>query len=85
MDDGDAVEDGDGQGVYADANGAQQPLTYTLEEVMKMEFENPEAAIRFYEAYSRAMGFSMRHGRKLRNKAGEVVRYTFLCNREGFR
>ncbi|MED6195502.1 hypothetical protein PIB30_038448 [Stylosanthes scabra] len=47
MDEGDPMEDGDGQEVSLDANGAQQPLTYTLEEVLKMEVENPKAVFVF--------------------------------------
>ncbi|MED6157666.1 hypothetical protein PIB30_025444 [Stylosanthes scabra] len=47
-------EVGQGEGCYRQGgNGAVQdvmePATHTLEEVMNMEFESPEAAIRFYE------------------------------------
>ncbi|MED6187290.1 hypothetical protein PIB30_119175 [Stylosanthes scabra] len=56
----------------------------TLAQVFAMEFDCPEAAFRFYEQYSRGKGFSMRHGRSVKNKNGEIVRYT-LCNRQGFR
>ncbi|MED6195900.1 hypothetical protein PIB30_042225 [Stylosanthes scabra] len=52
----------------------------TLDEVMRIEFDTPEEAVCFYKRYSRGKGFSMRHGRKLKNKKGEVVRSTFLCN-----
>ncbi|MED6203599.1 hypothetical protein PIB30_119123 [Stylosanthes scabra] len=53
--------------------------------VLQMEFDCPEAAFQFYEQYSRGKGFSMRHGGKLKNKNGEIIRYTLLCNRQGFR
>ncbi|MED6112838.1 hypothetical protein PIB30_065327 [Stylosanthes scabra] len=65
MDGGETGEVVEGQGVTPDENHAQEPVRHTLDEVMGMEFDNPDSAIRFYEAYSRSKGFSMRRGRKL--------------------
>ncbi|XP_016185044.1 protein FAR1-RELATED SEQUENCE 5-like [Arachis ipaensis] len=39
----------------------------------------------FYNNYSRLKGFASRRGKTVRNTAGEIVRYTFVCNRQGFR
>ncbi|RYQ99514.1 hypothetical protein Ahy_B07g087453 [Arachis hypogaea] len=55
------------------------------EEVMEMLSNSPDEAARFYEQYSRGKGFAMRVGKKLKNKNEDIVRYTYLCNREGFR
>ncbi|XP_057755844.1 protein FAR1-RELATED SEQUENCE 6-like [Arachis stenosperma] len=44
-----------------------------------------EEARGFYNNYSRIKGFATRQGKKVRNIVGEIVRYTFVCNREGFR
>ncbi|KAL4286315.1 hypothetical protein AHAS_Ahas19G0073900 [Arachis hypogaea] len=38
-----------------------------------------------YNNYSRLKGFASRRGKTVRNTAGEIVRYTFVCNRQGFR
>ncbi|XLT82123.1 protein FAR1-RELATED SEQUENCE 5 [Arachis hypogaea] len=73
--------DGDGDlGNNVRDSGLTRP-----EEVMEMLFNSPDEAARFYEQYSRGKGFAMRVGKKLRNKNGDIVRYTYLCNREGFR
>ncbi|MED6168196.1 hypothetical protein PIB30_009698 [Stylosanthes scabra] len=53
MDEVDQGEVDDGHGVIPDEKDAQEPMTYTLEDVMDVKFDNPEVAIRFYEAYSR--------------------------------
>ncbi|KAL4381394.1 hypothetical protein AHAS_Ahas04G0129100 [Arachis hypogaea] len=50
-----------------------------------MEFANSDEVCHFYEQYSRAKGFAMRQGKKMKNRKGEIVRYTYLCNREGLR
>ncbi|MED6222165.1 hypothetical protein PIB30_061734 [Stylosanthes scabra] len=60
-----------------------QRVTVTEDDVLMMEFNNPEEAMRFYQQYSRRRGFAMRQGKKLKNKSGEVVRHTYLYNREG--
>ncbi|RYR47764.1 hypothetical protein Ahy_A07g033724 [Arachis hypogaea] len=52
------------------------------EDVFKLEFGCPREATVFYEEYSRAKGFAIRHEKKLKNKKGEFVRYTYLCNRQ---
>ncbi|RYQ88755.1 hypothetical protein Ahy_B09g095759 isoform H [Arachis hypogaea] len=50
-----------------------------------MEFSSPQEASGFYNNYSRLKGFASRRGKTVRNTAGEIVRYTFVCNRQGFR
>ncbi|KAL4344767.1 hypothetical protein AHAS_Ahas11G0211300 [Arachis hypogaea] len=52
---------------------------------MGMEDEEVEEAARIYEEYSRVKGFAVRQGKKIKNKRGEFVWITYLCNREGFR
>ncbi|RYR11272.1 hypothetical protein Ahy_B05g079737 isoform C [Arachis hypogaea] len=55
------------------------------DDVLRMEFNSPDEAKSFYNNYSRLKGFSMRQGRKVTNSAGDIVRYTFVCNRQGYR
>ncbi|XP_072090509.1 protein FAR1-RELATED SEQUENCE 5-like isoform X1 [Arachis hypogaea] len=55
------------------------------EDVLLMEFNTPEEVRGFYNNYSRIKGFATRQGKKVRNIVGDIVRYTFVCNREGFR
>ncbi|XP_016206768.1 protein FAR1-RELATED SEQUENCE 12-like [Arachis ipaensis] len=55
------------------------------EKVLRMEFSSPEEARKFYNDYSRVKGFATRQGKKIKNISGKIVRYTFVCNREGFR
>ncbi|KAL4381979.1 hypothetical protein S245_013553 [Arachis hypogaea] len=66
-------------------NGISEPVMYSIVEILEMEFNNPDEASGFYQQYIRAKGFAMRQGKKLKNKKGEIVWYTYLCNREGFR
>ncbi|RYR62241.1 hypothetical protein Ahy_A04g019671 isoform A [Arachis hypogaea] len=54
-------------------------------QILEMEFANSDEVCHFYEQYSRAKGFAMRQGKKMKNRKGEIVRYTYLCNREGLR
>ncbi|XP_057761152.1 protein FAR1-RELATED SEQUENCE 5-like [Arachis stenosperma] len=56
-----------------------------VEDVLEMEFSSPQEASGFYNNYSRLKGFASRRGKTVRNTAGEIVRYTFVCNRQGFR
>ncbi|QHO33930.1 uncharacterized protein [Arachis hypogaea] len=67
------------------ANSFVESEVLRAEDVLHMEFNNPEEASRFYNEYGRARGFSIRQGKKIKNSKGEFVRYTYLCNREGFR
>ncbi|KAL4305587.1 hypothetical protein AHAS_Ahas16G0093200 [Arachis hypogaea] len=55
------------------------------EDVLEMKFSSPQEAGGFYNNYSRLKGFASRRGKTVRNTAGEIVRYTFVCNRQGFR
>ncbi|XP_072059525.1 protein FAR1-RELATED SEQUENCE 5-like [Arachis hypogaea] len=67
------------------ANTKFDAVPVTASDVRKMEFNSPVEATIFYEEYSRAKGFVMRQGKKLKIKNGDFVRYTYLCNRQGFR
>ncbi|XP_016169062.1 protein FAR1-RELATED SEQUENCE 5-like [Arachis ipaensis] len=55
------------------------------EDVLEMEFSSPQEASGFYNNYSRLKRFASRRGKTVRNTAGEIVWYTFVCNRQGFR
>ncbi|XP_020985945.1 protein FAR1-RELATED SEQUENCE 5-like [Arachis duranensis] len=60
-------------------------LDMGMEDVETTGFSDPKQAACLYEEYSRVRGFGIRQGKKIRNKKGEFVRFTYLCNREGFR
>ncbi|KAL4275989.1 hypothetical protein AHAS_Ahas20G0162300 [Arachis hypogaea] len=70
---------------HGEQNGMAEHVMLSRAQILEMEFANPDEACHFYEQYSRAKGFSMRQGKKMKNRKGEIVRYTYLCNREGFR
>ncbi|RYR09247.1 hypothetical protein Ahy_B05g077416 isoform B [Arachis hypogaea] len=77
----------------AECEGKEDPICDELnrvkglrvEDILRMEFCTSKEARCFYNSYSRLKGFSMRQGKKVPNKVGEIVRYTFVCNRKGFR
>ncbi|XP_016177630.1 protein FAR1-RELATED SEQUENCE 5-like [Arachis ipaensis] len=77
----------------AECEGKADPIFHELngveglqvEDILQMEFCTPEEARCFYNSYSRLKGFATRQGKKVPNKVGEIVRYTFVCNRQGFR
>ncbi|XP_058196679.1 putative protein FAR1-RELATED SEQUENCE 10 isoform X2 [Rhododendron vialii] len=51
-----------------------------------MEFESEEAAMAFYDAYAKRMGFIIRVGNCHRSSHdGSLISRRFLCNKEGFR
>ncbi|RYR78042.1 hypothetical protein Ahy_A01g002773 [Arachis hypogaea] len=50
-----------------------------------MEFNTPEEAKGFDNNYRHIKGFATRQGKKVTNIVKEIIRYTFVCNREGFR
>lgn len=51
-----------------------------------MEFESEEAAMAFYDAYAKRVGFIIRIGNCHRSSHdGSVISRRFLCNKEGFR
>ncbi|MED6106635.1 hypothetical protein PIB30_116796 [Stylosanthes scabra] len=66
-------------------DGIVESEVLRAEDALQMEFNNPQEASHFYNEYGRAKGFTVREGKKVKNSKGEVVRYTYLCNREGFR
>ncbi|XP_057748571.1 protein FAR1-RELATED SEQUENCE 5-like [Arachis stenosperma] len=74
-----------------EASGASTVLGFLgleglqAEHILEMEFSTPEKASNFYNNYSRLKGFSSRRGKIVRNTFDEIVRYTFVCNRQGFR
>ncbi|KAL4328545.1 hypothetical protein AHAS_Ahas13G0210800 [Arachis hypogaea] len=63
---------------------AQVPSHVSVEDVLKMEFFTPREAREFYTSYSRLKGFAIR-SKRVKNAKGEIVSYTFVCNRQGFR
>ncbi|RYR00278.1 hypothetical protein Ahy_B07g088387 [Arachis hypogaea] len=84
------VEEDEFEGlIYKQSEGTTNTISnagrVTAADVLKMEFNSPAEATIFYEEYSRAKGFAMRQGKKLKNRNGDFVRYTYLCNRQGFR
>ncbi|XP_025684705.1 protein FAR1-RELATED SEQUENCE 5-like [Arachis hypogaea] len=64
---------------------AQVPSHVSVEDVLKMEFFTPGEAREFYTSYSRLKGFAIRNSKTVKNAKGDIVRYNFVCNREGFR
>ncbi|MED6163399.1 hypothetical protein PIB30_116720 [Stylosanthes scabra] len=83
---------GDGAESFMNTDGmdgrASEPIIANeeirAEDVLQMEFSTPEEASGFYDNYSKVKGFAARQGKKIRNNAGEIVRYTFVCNRQGY-
>jgi hypothetical protein len=55
------------------------------EDVSKLQFCSLEVAYKFYCLFAKMNGFAVRKGQIIKNKAGDVVQQTFLCNLEGFR
>jgi len=51
----------------------------------RIEFGSLDIAYEFYKSYGRANGFTVRKGKLLYCKLGEVVQRTFVCHREGYR
>ncbi|RYR08187.1 hypothetical protein Ahy_B05g075755 [Arachis hypogaea] len=45
----------------------------------------PGESKEFYAGYSRVKGFTIRKSKRVKNTKGEVVRYNFVCSRDGFR
>lgn len=51
-----------------------------------MEFESEEAAMAYYDAYAKRVGFIIRIGNCHRSSQnGSVISRRFVCNKEGFR
>ncbi|XP_025688919.1 protein FAR1-RELATED SEQUENCE 5 isoform X1 [Arachis hypogaea] len=69
----------------AEPESAQVPSHVSVEDVLKMEFFTPGEAREFYTSYSRLKGFAIRNSKTVKNAKGDIVRYNFVCNREGFR
>ncbi|XP_015945326.1 protein FAR1-RELATED SEQUENCE 5 [Arachis duranensis] len=66
-------------------NMSVKGISLTADDIIQIEFSDPKQAAHLYEEYSRVRGFGIRQGKKIRNKKGEFVQFTYLCNREGFR
>ncbi|PSS09595.1 Protein FAR1-RELATED SEQUENCE like, partial [Actinidia chinensis var. chinensis] len=57
-----------------------------MEPYLGMEFESEEAAMVYYDAYAKRIGFVIRVGNCHRSsRDGSVISRRFLCNKEGFR
>lgn len=61
-------------------------LDGTVDPYVGMEFESEEAAMVYYDAYAKRVGFIIRVGNCHRSgRDGSVISRRFLCNKEGFR
>lgn len=56
-----------------------------VEPFVGMEFESEDAAMAYYDAYAKHVGFIIRVGNCHRSQDGSVINRRFLCNKEGFR
>ncbi|XP_057744776.1 protein FAR-RED ELONGATED HYPOCOTYL 3-like [Arachis stenosperma] len=63
----------------------QVPSHVSVEDVLKMQLFTLGEAREFYTSYSRLKGFAIRKSKRVKNAKGKIVRYTFVCNRQGFR
>ncbi|KAF8397599.1 hypothetical protein HHK36_016519 [Tetracentron sinense] len=60
-------------------------LDGSVEPYIGMKFESEEAAMKYYDAYSKCVGFIIRINYCQRSKCDKsVVSRTFVCNEEGF-
>ncbi|XP_057755750.1 putative protein FAR1-RELATED SEQUENCE 10 [Arachis stenosperma] len=64
---------------------AQVPSHVSVEDMLMMEFFTPGEAREFYTSYSRLKGFAIRKSKRVKNVKREIVRYTYVCKRQGFR
>jgi hypothetical protein len=55
------------------------------EDVSKLLFGSLEVAYNFYCWFAKMNGFAVRKGQVIKNKNGDVLQQTFVCNLEGFR
>ncbi|KAF3435136.1 hypothetical protein FNV43_RR22223 [Rhamnella rubrinervis] len=60
-------------------------LDGNMEPYVGMEFESEDAAMAYYDAYAKRVGFIIRVGNCHRGQDGSVINRRFLCNKEGFR
>ncbi|KAL4596975.1 hypothetical protein ACB092_12G202300 [Castanea dentata] len=61
-------------------------IDINVEPYVGMEFESEEAAMMYYDAYAKRLGFIIRVGNCHRSgREGSVISQRFLCNKEGFR
>ncbi|KAM3731428.1 hypothetical protein ACB098_12G163100 [Castanea mollissima] len=61
-------------------------IDINVEPYVGMEFESEEAAMMYYDAYAKHLGFIIRVGNCHRSgREGSVISRRFLCNKEGFR
>ncbi|RHN78972.1 putative transcription factor FAR family [Medicago truncatula] len=91
VDYGDMEEDGsDDENQHIQVDSADDIVALDLSGlgplfVRRIEFGSQDIAYEFYKSYGRANGFTVRKGKLLYCKSGEVVQLTFLCHREGYR
>ncbi|KAL0417960.1 UNVERIFIED_CONTAM: protein FAR1-RELATED SEQUENCE 5 [Sesamum radiatum] len=72
--------------LYDKKNFTLQELHANTEPYVGMEFESEEAAMAYYDAYAKRVGFIIRIGNCHRSSHdGSVISRRFLCNKEGFR
>lgn len=84
---GDNFEDGHGnrkEGSDSET-GLEDLKELTAKDVFKMKFASEENAHNFYNAYAKAMGFSIRKDRRKVVRENVVVSRKWVCSREGLR
>ncbi|MED6221453.1 hypothetical protein PIB30_054883 [Stylosanthes scabra] len=73
------LEENEGEGERASEDEAIME-----EEMHNMEFNSVEEAREFYNEYNRSKGFAIRNQKRVKNAKEDIVRYSFLCNRESY-
>ncbi|KAI3461787.1 hypothetical protein Pfo_018450 [Paulownia fortunei] len=72
--------------LYDEKDFTIQELHANMEPYVGMEFESEEAAMAYYDAFAKSVGFIIRIGNCHRSSHdGTVISRRFLCNKEGFR
>lgn len=71
---------------YNEKEFSSQELHDNVEPCVGMEFDSEEAAMAYYDAYAKRVGFIIRIGNCHRSSHdGSVISRRFVCNKEGFR
>jgi len=91
VDYGDMEEDGShNEGQFVQVDSVEDIVALDLSGlgplfVRRIVFGSLDIAFEFYKSYGRANGFSVRKGKLLYCKTGEIVQRTFVCHRQGYR
>lgn len=80
------TEAGEMLDLYEGRELGMHEVDINVEPYVGMEFESEEAAMMYYDAYAKRLGFIIRVGNCHRSgREGSVISRRFLCNKEGFR